>query len=125
MWNRKPWVWIGLINDEELNKLYNETYFVMLPSKNEGIGLSMIEGMICGSVPIMCSDNLTAIEFAPKEFICEPDPKSIKNKIEEIKNDYKNFRELALKFGEKYKIQFNKKTIVNKIIEIYKNTKIV
>jgi len=96
----------------------------MLPSKNEGIGLSMIEGMICGSVPIMCSDNLTAIEFAPKEFICEPDPKSIKNKIEEIKNDYKNFRELALKFGEKYKIQFNKKTIVNNIIEIYKNTKI-
>ena len=116
--------YIGLISDELLNKLYNETYFVMLPSKNEGIGLSMIEGMICGSVPIMCSDNLTAKEFAPLEFICDPNPESIKNKIEEIKNDYKNYRELALKYGKKYQIQFNKKTIVNNILEIYKNTKI-
>ena len=62
--------------------------------------------------------------FAPVEFICDPSPESIKNKIEEIKNDYKSYRELALKYGKKYQIQFNKKTIVNNILQIYKNTKI-
>ena len=48
-----------------------------MPSKAEGLGLPMIEGMICGSIPITCSDNFTAKEFSPKEFICDPNPDSI------------------------------------------------
>ena len=79
----------------------------------------MIEGMICGAVPIMCSDNLTAKEFAPEDFICEPDHISIKKKINEINTDYEKFRTLALSYGEKYKVQFNKKTIAKNIINIY------
>ena len=114
---------MGVVKDEDLSKYYNSTKFVLLPSKAEGIGLSMIEGMICGSVPIMCSDNLTAKEFSPDEFICEPNPESLKNKIGEISNDYSKYRELALKYGEKYKIQFNKKTIASNILEVYKKYK--
>ena len=115
--------YLGIINDESLNKIYNETKFVLLPSKNEGIGLSMIEGMICGSVPITCSDNLTAREFAPNEFFCEPDPKSLIKKIEEVEKEYNSYREKSLEYGRKYKIQFNKKTIANNIIEIYQRHK--
>ena len=87
-----------------------------MPSKAEGIGLSMIEGMICGAIPISCSDNLTAKEFSPLDFICKPDAQSIVNKIEELNKDYDYKRELALKFGEKYKIQFDKRTIAKNII---------
>tara|TARA_B100000579_G_scaffold211715_1_gene173041 strand:- start:414 stop:1307 length:894 start_codon:yes stop_codon:yes gene_type:complete len=112
--------YLGIVEDKKLNELYNSSKFVLLPSKAEGIGLSMIEGMICGSVPLMCSDNLTAKEFAPKEFFCEPDPKSIKNKIEEVEKEYKDYREMALKYGKLYKIKFNKKTIANNILEIYR-----
>ena len=83
----------------------------------------MIEGMICGSVPIMCSDNLTAKEFSPKDFICDPSPDSIKNKIEEINKDYQKYKDLALHYGKKYKIQFNKKTILNNLINIFKKNK--
>ena len=115
--------YLGVVKDEDLSKYYNSTKFVLLPSKAEGIGLSMIEGMICGSVPIMCSDNLTAKEFSPEEFICEPNPESLKNKIEEISKDYSKYRELALKYGEKYKTQFNKKTIASNILEVYKKYK--
>ena len=111
--------YLGIVKDNELNKLYNRSKFVLLPSKNEGIGLPMIEGMICGSVPIMCSDNLTAKEFAPEEFICDPNPLSILEKIELINKDYNSFRELALKYGEKYKIKFNKINKVKNLIEIY------
>ena len=90
-----------------------------MPSKAEGLGLPMIEGMICGSVPITCSDNLTAKEFSPPDFICEPNKKSIIKKIEELDEDYENKRKLALEFGKKYKIQFDKKTIAKNIINIF------
>ena len=61
--------YLGIVPDEDLNKIYNSSKFVLLPSKAEGIGLSMIEGMICGSIPLTCSDNTTAKEFSPAEFI--------------------------------------------------------
>ncbi len=111
--------YLGVIKDQELNKLYNSSKYVLLPSKAEGLGLPMIEGMICGSIPITCSDNLTAKEFSPPDFICEPNTKSIIKKIEELDEDYENKRKLALEFGKKYKIQFDKKTIAKNIINIF------
>ena len=111
--------YLGVISDIELNKLYNSSKFVLLPSKAEGIGLPMIEGMICGAIPITCSDNLTAKEFSPSEFICEPNAQSIVNKIEEIDKEYENKRKIALRMGEKYKIQFDKKNIAENIIRIF------
>jgi len=111
--------YLGVISDIELNKLYNSSKFVLLPSKAEGIGLPMIEGMICGAIPITCSDNLTAKEFSPPEFICEPNAQSIVNKIEGLDKEYENKRRIALKMGEKYKIQFDKKNIAENIIKIF------
>ena len=115
--------YVGVISDKDLNKLYNSSKFVLLPSKAEGIGLPMIEGMICGTIPVTCSDNLTAKEFSPSEFICEPNAQSIVNKIEELDKEYETKREMALKLGEKYKIQFNKKTIAKNIIDIFNSEK--
>ena len=114
--------YLGVVSDKDLNKLYNSSKFVLLPSKAEGIGLSMIEGMICGSIPITCKDNLTAKEFSPEDFICEPNPESIVNKINSINEDYEAKRKIALKFGEKYKIQFDKKTIAKNILNIFNSS---
>ncbi len=111
--------YLRIISDIELNKLYNSSKFVLLPSKAEGIGLPMIEGMICGAIPITCSDNLTAKEFSPSEFICEPNAQSLVNKIEELDKEYENKRKIVLKMGEKYKIQFDKKNIARNIINIF------
>ena len=111
--------YLGIIKDQELNKLYNSSKYVLLPSSAEGIGLPMIEGMICGAIPITCSDNLTAREFSPPDFICEPYPQSIVNKIEELNKEYEAKRKIALEFGKKYKIQFDKKNIAKNIINIF------
>jgi len=111
--------YLGIIKDQELNKLYNSSKYVLLPSAAEGIGLPMIEGMICGAIPITCSDNLTAREFSPPDFICEPYPQSIVNKIEELNKEYEAKRKIALEFGKKYKIQFDKKNIAKNIINIF------
>ena len=111
--------YLGIVKDQELNKLYNSSKYVLLPSAAEGIGLPMIEGMICGAIPITCSDNLTAKEFSPVDFICKPSSQSIVNKISELDKEYKIKRELALKFGKKYKMQFDKKNIAKNIIKIF------
>ena len=109
-----------IVSDKNLNEFYNSSKFVLLTSKAEGIGLSMIEGMICGSIPITCSDNLTAKEFSPPDFICKPNPQSLLDKIEELNKDYDSKRKLALEFGKKYIIKFNKKNIAKNIINIFK-----
>ena len=111
--------YLGVVSDKDLNRLYNSSKFVLLPSKAEGIGLPMIEGMICGAIPIACSDNLTAKEFSPPDFICEPNSQAIANKIEELDKKYEIKRSLALEFGKKYKTQFNKKNIAINIMNLF------
>ena len=111
--------YLGVIKDQELNKIYNSSKYVLLPSKAEGLGLPMIEAMICGSIPITCSDNLTAKEFSPVDFICEPNAQSIVNKVEELEKNYNKKREISLKVGNKYKLQFDKKSIAKNIINIF------
>ena len=112
--------YLGYVSDLELNRLYNSTKYVFLPSKNEGIGLPIIESMICGSIPIACSDNETAKEFLPNEFLCLPDPDSIVNKIKLLDKSYDDKRKLALEFGLKYKEKFNKKNIAKNILNLKK-----
>ena len=111
--------YLGVVSDLELNKLYNSSKFLYLTSKSEGLGLTMIEAMICGSLPIACSDNETAKEFLPTNFICEPNAESIVNKIEELNKKYDASIKLALGYGEKYKIKFNKMSIVKNILSIF------
>ena len=111
--------YLGIIKDHELNELYNSSKYVLLPSIAEGLGLPMIEGMVCGAIPITCSDNLTAKEFSPTDFICNPDPQSLINKIEELDKNYESKRKIAIELGKKYKIQFDKKNIAKNIINIF------
>ena len=112
--------YLGYVSDEELNNLYNSTQFVLLPSKAEGIGLPMIESMICGALPITCSDNETAKEFLPPDFICEPEPQLILEHIENLNKEYSVKRKLAFKFGKEYKEKFSKGSIAKNILNIIK-----
>ena len=111
--------YLGIVKDKELNELYNSSKYTLLPSKAEGLGLPMIEAMICGSIPITCSDNLTAKEFSPAEFICDPNAQSIINQIKKLEENYEEKRKLAIEFGKKYKVQFDKKNIAKNIIDIF------
>ena len=115
--------YLGVVDDQKLNTLYNSSKYVLLPSSAEGLGLPMIESMICGAIPITCSDNLTAREFSPLDFICEPNAEAIVKKVNELNKNYEKKRKLALEYGEKYKKQFDKKTIAQNIIDVFLSKK--
>ena len=112
--------YLGYVTDKRLNELYNSSKYVFLTSIAEGIGLPMIEAMVCGSIPILCSDNKTSKEFSPDDFICEPDVLSIVQKINYINKNYSEKRELALKLGKKYKEKFDKVSIAKNILKVIK-----
>ena len=112
--------YLGYVSDKKLNELYNASKYVLLTSIAEGIGLPMIEAIVCGSLPITCSDNETAKEFLPSDFMCEPNTNSIVEHIEKLDKSYKIKQELAFKLGKKYKEQFNKVRIAENILSIIK-----
>ena len=112
--------YLGYVSNKELIELYNSSKYVFLTSKAEGIGLPMIESMICGSIPITCSDNETAKEFLPTDFICDPNAESIVKHIEELNDKYDYKRDLAIKLGKKFKEQFDKINIAKNILNIKK-----
>ena len=68
----------------------------------------------------MCSDNETAKEFLPQEFICDPNPESIVEYIDKVNRNYKEYSESALKLGKKYKEQFDKVNIAKNILSVKK-----
>ena len=80
----------------------------------------MIEGMICGALPITCTDNETAKEFLPIDFMCEPKVDSILNYVKKLDSNYKIKQEMAFKLGKKYKEQFNKTSIARNILSVLK-----
>jgi hypothetical protein len=111
--------YIGIIDDERLNHIYNTSRFILLPSKFEGLGLSMIEGMIAGAIPITCNDNPTALEFSPKEFTCDPNQQAILDKMMEIHKNYSGNQQIALEYGKRYEEIMNKNQVAKNIINIY------
>ena len=115
-------LYTGLLNDENLNALYNSCKFLLLPSKFEGLGLPMIEAMLAGSIPITCNDNPTAVELSPKEFLCDPEPRSLMSKLAEINKDYDFFQKISLEYAEKYRVLMSKNVVAEKIIDIYKKS---
>ena len=112
--------YLGYVSDKKLNEIYNASKYVLLTSKAEGIGLSMIEAMICGALPIACSDNETAKEFLPPDFICEPNSDSIVKHIMNLEKTYEEKKELALKLAQKYKVQFSKINVAKNILNMKK-----
>ena len=113
----------GIIDDEELNNIYNKSKYILFPSYVEGIGLPPIEGIICNSIPILCSDNETSYEFLDQKLICDPNPYSIAGKLIDIENNYKLYLNLINLYSPKYKNFFNKNTIAQNIINAFQSIK--
>lgn len=110
--------YLGLLSDQDLNRIYNESSIVFLPSSFEGIGLPMIEALVCKKMPICCSDNETAREFLPDYFLCEPNIFSINEKILDYLKNRQKYDIMISELSKKYLQQFNKNNIAKNILEL-------
>lgn len=54
---------MGVVSDDVLNDLYNSVDYVIMLSRNEGIGLPAIEAAMAGAIPIVAPDLSTFNEF--------------------------------------------------------------
>ncbi len=45
--------WLGFLNDEEIIKELSKAQFLVFPSRYEGFGLALLEGMATGTVPVV------------------------------------------------------------------------
>lgn len=111
--------YVGIIPDQYLNLAYNSSKLYLHSSLYEGLGLGMIEALVCGVPVVACNDCAASVEFCPPEMLCNPTPIDYGAKILEILNNYEFYYQLALKVGSTYKKQFDKKTIAANIISIY------
>ena len=116
-------VYHGVVTASKLNELYHQTKAVLLPSKVEGIGLSMIEGAMAGAVPITCTDNPTAKEFGFEEFSVEPSIDSYSRAMMMTMMDYIGKKQRVLEIVQKQNLfnKFNKKTVAKKYIDFYED----
>lgn len=105
----------GVVKDEDLNRIYNSVDIVLLPSFQEGIGLSMIEAIICRKFPICCLDNDTAREFLPEQFLCDPNVKSISEKAEDYLTNRNKYDSIILEMSNDYQEKFSKVSIARNI----------
>lgn len=112
-------IYHGIVSDEELNMLYNRSVFTLIPSKQEGLNLPLIESLCAGSIPIVCNDMSTASEFAPPEFQCDPTPMAMYNKMRELSQDLDKCHNICGEFARAYSYIFSPKKVAQNILEVY------
>lgn len=111
----------GLVSDVALNKAYNCSKVVALPSKFEGLGLPSLEAMVCGALPLVCSDNPNSI-LCPDFCICEPDKKSVENKYRDLLNNFEEYQKIILEeYSNQTAFKFSKFKIAQNILEVYRS----
>ncbi len=84
--------YLGVQSEANLNRVYNSVDFVLCLGKVEGMGLTALEAMACGAVPVICNDLTTRQEFFPSQLFPEydsvdPTPESVARFIAQFLED--------------------------------------
>jgi len=97
----------GNQNAETLKKAYQESHFVILPSKSEGWPKAIAEGMFWGCVPIASKVSCIPfmMDYGNRGIMLEMDVKKDKDQLKEIFKNEKTFfvkSELASNWSQNY-----------------------
>lgn len=111
--------YIGIIDDNQLNYLYNTSNFMIYPSKYDGLGLTPIEMIVSGGISLVCDDSETSNEFFPDFLKSAPNSNDIVNKIFDITQNYSKYQKDLFELSIYFKEKFDKVQIAKNIIEVY------
>lgn len=111
--------YLGLVNDVSLNQLYNSTKIVALPSKFEGLGLPALEAMVCGAVPLVCSDNPNS-KLCPDFCVAKPTVESVTQTYNTLLNNFTHYQSAILEGWSSWvQYKFSKFTVAQNIVNLY------
>lgn len=123
---------LGCVTEEYLNELYNSADYLLMPSKNEGIGLTAIEAASCGVIPVICNDLTTRHEFFPDHVFpeyndCYPNTLSLIYFFEKLENNFSLKIEMKDRLYNFYKNELEEKfsylEIAKRIVNVYNKIK--
>lgn len=112
----------GYINNKELIKISKESNIFILPSKQEAIGLVVLEAMSF-SMPILCSNKAGAhcyVENGINGYSFKPNVKDLSEKILSLKNAKKR-EEMGKNSLKLIKETYSEETIGKKLTKIIEN----
>ena len=109
------------VNDEILNLLYNGAEFTWLPSKQEGLGMSAIEAIQTGSIPLLCNDNDVVKELGLKDFSADPNPEALSKLVRKIQKNISYYWDKMDELRPKFEKQFSVETVAQNILNLYEN----
>ena len=80
---------IGFVTNEELAKLYNESFALFYPSEYEGFGFPVIEAQACGC-PVICQKKSSIPEISGDKCVYV-DSSDFESSLESIKELFNNY----------------------------------
>tara|TARA_R110002020_G_scaffold425094_1_gene634542 strand:- start:8779 stop:9633 length:855 start_codon:yes stop_codon:yes gene_type:complete len=111
--------YLGLVNDISLNQIYNSSKIVALPSRFEGLGLTALEAMVCGAIPLVCGDNPNSL-LCPDFCVCEPSEDAVEQKYRELLNNFEEYQSIILtQYAPKIALKFSKFSVAKNILDLY------
>ena len=117
----KDIVFVGDQTQENLNKLYNISDVLAVPSRVEGFGLVAIEGLACGT-PVVATNNGGMTDFINESvgaLVNVEDDVMLEKEISKILKGERIFdrTELANYAKERY----SEEKVIQNLIELYEN----
>jgi glycosyltransferase involved in cell wall biosynthesis len=109
---------LGFVNDNQREWLYNHAFVFVYPSVYEGFGLAILEAMQCGT-PVITYKNSSILEIASDAVLYASDFQSIIRVVKELIDDdvlRKKYIRLGVSHSAKFRWSDTAKNILN-IIE--------
>lgn len=100
---------LGYVPEEDLVQLYHESdCFIMtsqqLENSVEGFGIAYLEANACGK-PVIAADTggtSSAVKNGETGLLCQPEPKDVKKKIQEVRENPEGFHNPALEWAREH-----------------------
>jgi glycosyltransferase involved in cell wall biosynthesis len=111
----------GFVTDQEAVKMINSSRLFVLPSLEEGFGLTVLEAMATGLPCILTNIPALRENFHPAAVFVEPrDPEQLSRTILALLTNPEKSQELGQK-GQKLAKQFSWETIAEKELHVLNN----
>lgn len=124
--------YLGVLKDDQLNEVYNNTDFVLATGKVEGLNLPVLEAMAAGCIPIVCNDMTTRKEILPPDLFPEfdavnPEIRDVMKFIASFMQDNDARQKMKERLHGHFLTNWKDKTspigVANSIVKVYESIK--